>query len=231
MATNMNILAIIPARGGSKGIPRKNIKKIAGKPLIAYTIDSASNSKYVNKIIVSTEDQEIAEISKEYGSEIINRPKELANDNSPTIDAILHAIDSLEEKDYFIDIVILLQPTSPMRTEEDLDEAIELFMKNDCESVVSVCELEHSPYWSLKIENNYLKPGFGKKYFKMRRQELPTLFLPNGAIFISTPENIRTYKNFYLDKTLPYIMSSENSIDIDTELDFKLAEIVLKEKR
>ncbi|MGB9979490.1 cytidylyltransferase domain-containing protein [Methanobacterium sp.] len=225
----MNILAIIPARGGSKGVPRKNIKKIAGKPLIAYTIESAVESKHIDKVIVSTEDQEIAHISKEYGAEIIKRPEKLALDNSSTIDAIFHCLNYLKIEKYMPDIVVLLQPTSPLRTTENIDESIEFFCKKDCESVISVCEFEHSPYWSLKIENHYLKPNFGDKYFKMRRQDLPTLYLPNGAIFISNPQNLMNYESFYSKKIMPYLMSPENSIDIDSELDFKIAETILKD--
>ena len=225
----MNILAIIPARGGSKGVPRKNIKKIAGKPLIAYTIESAVKSRHINKVIVSTEDQEIAQISENYGAEVIERPEKLALDNSSTIDAIFHALNYLKMNDYIPDIVVLLQPTSPLRTTKDIDESIELFCKKDCESVISVCEFEHSPYWSLKIENNYLKPTFGEEYFKMRRQDLPASFLPNGAIFISNPQNLINYEGFYCKEIMPYLMSPESSIDIDTEMDFKIAETILKE--
>ncbi|WP_424355974.1 cytidylyltransferase domain-containing protein [Methanobacterium sp. MBAC-LM] len=225
----MNILAIIPARGGSKGVPRKNIKKIAGKPLIAHTIESAVKSKYINKVIVSTEDQEIANISKEYGAEVIERPEKLALDDSSTIDAVFHSINHLKMENYTPDVVVLLQPTSPLRTVQDIDGSIEFFCKKDCESVISICEFEHPPYWSLKIENSYLKPAFGDKYFKMRRQDLPTSYLPNGAIFISNPQNLASYESFYCKKTLPYLMSLENSVDIDTELDFKIAETILKE--
>ena len=228
MNSNLEGCAIIPARGGSKGIPKKNIKPLRGKPLISYSIEHAKKSKYINKVVVSTEDEEIAEISTEYSAEIIERPKELAKDESPTIDAIFHALAVLKTENYNPDIIILLQPTSPLRNAEDIDNAMELFLNSGCESVVSVCEVEHSPYWSLKIEDNHLKPIFGEKYLEMRRQDLPKVYMPNGAIFISTPENLRKYKSFHCPKTIPYVMPLERSVDIDKEIDFMLAELLMR---
>ena len=229
----MNILAIIPARGGSKGIPGKNIKLLAGKSLITYSIEAAIKSKYVNKVIVSTDDEEIEHISKKYGAEVIKRPNELAQDDSPTIDAVFHVINTLEKNGYFADIVVLLQPTSPLRTLEDVNKAINLFIKNKdkCDSLVSVCEFDHSPYWSLKVENGYLKPNFGEDYFKMRRQELSKLYMPNGSIFISKKQSLLKSKSFYNGNVIPYVMKVEESIDIDTILDFKFAELILGDKR
>jgi N-acylneuraminate cytidylyltransferase len=227
----MNIIALIPARGGSKGVPQKNIKNISGNPLISFSIISGLESVHINEMYVSSENRKIQEISKKFGAKIIKRPSNLAKDDSKTIDVVLHTINSLEKKKIDIDILVLLQPTSPLRTSIDIDNAIDTFINNDCESVISVSELEHSPYWSLKLKNNFLTPNFGEKYFKMRRQELPKLYSPNGAIFISTPEYLRTNKTFYSKKALPYIMPSERSIDIDTELDFKMAEMILKEQK
>lgn len=226
----MEILSIIPARGGSKGIPQKNIKVLDGMPLITYSIKSALNSRYIDKIVVSTEDVEIKDISEHFGAEIISRPTELADDDSKTIDVILHALNYLKSEDYNPKLVVLLQPTSPLRTSNDIDSAIEIFLKNDCDSVVSVCEFDHSPYWALKEENNFLTPVFGQEYLRKRRQELPRAYIPNGAIFISSPCKIRKYESFYCPKTLPYIMPLDRSVDIDSILDFKLAELILEEK-
>lgn len=222
------ILSIIPARGGSKGVPRKNIRYLAGKPLIAYSIEAALKSRYIDRTVVSTEDNEIAEIAKKYGAEVIERPVNLAKDETPTIDFVIHILEILEESSYVPDIVVLLQPTSPLRTSYDIDKAIELFVNSDCDSLVSVCELEHPPYWSLKVENGYLKPVFGEEYLKKRRQELQITYMPNGAIFISTPENLYKYRTFYTPKTINYIMPQERSIDIDEEFDFLLAEFLIK---
>ena len=122
-----------------------------------------------------------------------------------------------------------MQSTSPLRTSQDIDNAIKLFIEQDCDSVVSVCEIEHSPYWSFEIENNnYLKPIFGEEYLKKRRQELPKAYMPNGALFITTPNVLRKYKSFYCKRTVPYIMPIERSVDIDNEIDFLLAEILIK---
>ncbi len=228
----MNFLAVIPARGGSKGIPGKNIKLLAGKPLITYSIEAAFNTKLINKIVVSTDDDGIAKISKNYNSEVVMRPDELANDDSPTIDAVIHVINSLEKDGYFPDIVVLLQPTSPLRNTEDIDNCIDLFIKNKdkYDSLVSVCEFEHSPYLSLKIEEGYLKPYFGEEYLNKRRQELSKLYMPNGSIFISKKKNILKSKSFYNGNIIPYFMNTEESIDIDSFIDFKLAEIILDDK-
>jgi len=223
-----NIIALIPARGGSKGIPRKNIRLLAGKPMIAYTIEAALKSRYIDRAVVSTEDDEIAEISKRYGAEVIERPEDLAKDETPTIDVIFQVLEVLRTENYNPNIVVLLQPTSPLRKAEDIDNAIELFVNDSCESVVSVCEVEHSPYWSFKIEDKYLNPVFERKYLKMKRQDLPKVYMPNGAIYVSTPEVLCKYESFYHSKTIPYTMPPERSIDIDNEIDFMLAELVTK---
>ena len=222
------IIAIIPARGGSKGLPRKNIKTLVGKPLIAWTIEQAKSSRYIDKIIVSTEDQEIEEIAEKYGAEIIKRPKKLAMDKSITIDVIFQALKILKAENYNPDIIVLLQPTSPLRSVEDIDNAIKLFLNNNCKSVVSVCETSHSPYWCFKIEDEYLKPLFEEKYLRMRRQDLENIYKPNGAIYISTPQALYKYKTFYSNCIIPYIMPAERSIDIDNKIDFMLAELLIK---
>ncbi len=143
------IISIIPAREGSKRIPKKNLKLLDRKPLIYYTLQEALKLRYLDRIIVSTEDEEIAEVSKKHGTEVIKRPKDLARDESPTIDAILHALDFLGKDGYVPEIVVLLQPSSPLRNGQYIDNAIELFLKKNCESVVSVCEIKHPPYLGL----------------------------------------------------------------------------------
>lgn len=228
MTMKNKIVAIIPARGGSKKILRKNIKLLCGKPLVAYTIIAAKKSKYSDNFYVSTEDEEIAEISRRYGAEVIERPEELAKDETPTIDVIFHFLEILKMKNYNPDIIVLLQPTSPLRNAEDIDNAIKLFLDSDCESVVSVCEAEHPPYWSFKIEEKYLKPLFDKRYLRMRRQDLERTYIPNGAIYVSTPQTLYKYKGFYCNYNIPYIMPIERSVDIDNELDFMLAELLMK---
>jgi CMP-N-acetylneuraminic acid synthetase len=225
--TDRKILAIIPARGGSKGVPKKNIKLLNNKPLIAYTIEAALKSRYLDKIIVSTDSKEIAEVSGKYGAEIIKRPKFLSGDKAKVIDAVFHIFDTLEKEKYFFDFLVLLQPTSPLRTTKDIDEAIDLFLKEKPELLLSVYKVEPPPYWCFRIEKNYLKPIFGLKYFK-NRGGVPGAYMPNGAIYISTPKFLRKNKSFYAKKSLPYIMPKERSIDIDYPIDFMLAELLIK---
>jgi len=228
IGTIKNIIGVIPARGGSKGVMRKNVKFLCGKPLIYYTIRECFKSKHLTKTIVSTEDTEIAQIAKSFGVDVIMRPYYLAKDDTPTIDVIFHAIKKLEEKRETVDLVILLQPTSPLRTATDIDKAIELYISSSCESVISVVEAEHPPYWSLEIKNGFLKPLLGQKFLNMRRQDLPKVYFPNGAIFIARPEILKKYRSFYTNKIKPYIMPKEKSVDIDTEFDFLLAEVLMK---
>ena len=222
------ILAIIPARGGSKGLIGKNIKPLNGKPLICHTIGEAFKSKHLLRVFVSTDASSIANISKNCGAKIIDRPAELARDDSPTIDVILHVIDTLKDISNQ-DIIILLQPTSPLRNSIDIDAALEKFMKTDCDSVISMCKVEHSPYWYFRYDGEKLKPLLGDEHLKMRRQELPDVYRPNGAIYITTIKNLYKNNGFYCDNIVPYIMPRERSIDIDAEIDFKLAELLIQE--
>jgi CMP-N-acetylneuraminic acid synthetase len=228
MISKHKILAIIPARGNSKGLPQKNIKPLLNKPLISWTIQAAQKSKYLDKIVVSTDSVKIAKISVNYKTEILKRPAKLATDKSLVIKTIFNVLEQLKDRKYNPNIVVLLQPTSPFRTTADIDAAIKLFIKYRCESVIGVCEVEHSPYWHLKIERRFLKPVFSLKYLKHRRQDLPKTFRPNGSIFIASPKTIHKYKSFYTPKTIAYIMSVEKSIDIDNEQDFVLAETLAK---
>jgi len=222
------IIAIIPARGGSKGIAGKNIKSLNRNPLICHTIKEALKSSYLERVFVSTDDSIIAKTSKKCGAKIIDRPAEFAEDESPMIDAIFHTIDTIKDASDK-DIMILLQPTSPLRNAADIDKALDIFMKTDCDSVISMCKVEHSPYWCFKYEGDKFKPLFGNKGLKMRRQELPDVYRPNGAIYISTIKNIYKNNGFYCDKIVPYIMPPERSIDIDEEIDFKFAELLIQE--
>lgn len=216
------VIAIIPARGGSKGIPRKNIRTIAGKPMIAWTIEEAKKSKYLDRIIVSTDDKKTAEISRKYGAEVVMRPKELATDDSPVLDTIRYTMKKIKEKG----VVVLLQPTSPLRTYKDIDGALSAFLcDKSYNSMISVCETSKSSFVSFEIQNPYIIPIFDWTYFGKQRHDIPKTYQINGAIFI-----MRTDKGFFTDKTGYYIMPKERSIDIDDEFDFRIAEILLKER-
>lgn len=225
----MNIISIIPARGGSKGIPRKNIKLLNGKPLISYSIDASNSCSLIDDTYVSTEDAEISEISKGNNAEVIERPDELASDDSSSIDVILHVLDYLENKGELPDLFVLLQPTSPLRTSEDIEASINSFLESDCDSLVSVCELDHRSLLNFSLEDGFLVQNNNEALFNSRRQDIPTHYSLNGAIYITTPEFIRKNRSFYSDKTVPHVMSKEKSIDIDTPFDFRLAEFILNE--
>lgn len=222
------ILSIIPARGGSKGILRKNIKKLCGKPLIHYSIKAGLESTHIDRVVVSTEDKEIASVVEKYNAEVIKRPVELAQDDSLAFFTYIHVLDFLKNnEEYYPNIIVILQPTSPLRIVEDVDNAIELFMKIDCDSVIGVTE-DNEVYWSFRLKDSFLDPVFGKEFLSKNRQDLPMLYRPNGAIFVTTPQNLLKNRGFHGDKVVPYVMPSDRSVDIDTPVDFELANILME---
>jgi CMP-N-acetylneuraminic acid synthetase len=223
------ILAIIPARGGSKRLPCKNVLDLAGKPLIAWSIEVAKKSKYIDRVILSSDDTEIIAVAKEWGCDVpFARPKELAEDATRSIDVVTHALKSLEE---VYDYVILLQPTSPLRTSEDIDSAIELCLEKEATSVIGVCEMEHSPLWSNTLDESMSMDNFlDDKYNNSRSQDLPTYYRINGAFYMSRVESILEKETFFVKKDIyAFLMSQEHSVDIDTKLDFIIAKAILKE--
>jgi len=225
MYKDKTFLAIIPARGGSKRLPRKNILDLNGKPLIAYTIEAGLKSKYLDKVIVSSDDEEILSISKRYGALTIKRPDELATDTATTFDAIKHTINNTDRYDY----IVLLQPTSPLRNEKHIDEAIELLETKNADAVVSVCEMEHSPLWSNALDDSLSMSGFLKdEVLNKRSQDLEKHYRLNGAIYICKTDKLLEEKSFFLkDNIFAYIMDRKSSIDIDEEIDFKIAKFLL----
>jgi CMP-N,N'-diacetyllegionaminic acid synthase len=226
MYTNKTFLAIIPARGGSKRLPRKNVLDLCGKPLIAYTIEAALKSKYIDKVIVSSDDEEILNISKKNGADIIKRPIDLANDTATTFDAIKHTIDNFEKYDY----IVLLQPTSPLRNEKHIDEAIELLENKNADSIISVCEMDHSPLWSNTLPKNGNMNNFLRdEVLNKRSQDLEKYYRLNGAIYICKTDKLLENKSFFLkDNIFAYIMDRKSSIDIDEEIDFLFAQRVIE---
>jgi len=227
------ILAVIPARGGSKGLPGKNIKKLNGKPLIVYTIEAGLQSKYQMRIIVSTDDEKIAEISRSYGAEVpFLRPEGLAKDKTPTLPVLQHAIRFLNTKEnYFPDIILLLQPTSPLRKAKHIDEAMDLFFRENPDSVVSLCKVKDSPYSIKKIEKNGIViPFINTDEEYTRRQDLPELYKLNGAIYLMGVDIIMKENKILGDNTKAYIMKEKDSIDVDTEVDFVLAGIIMRKQ-
>lgn len=222
------VLAIIPARGGSKGVPRKNIRELAGKPLIAWTIEEAKKSKYISKLILSSEDEEIIEVAKKYGCEVpFVRPKELAVDNTPGIDPVLHAISMCPGFEY----VVLLQPTSPLRSVEDIDGCIMKILESNAEFCVSVSNADKSPYWMFTLNNEKLVPVIPQEQIISTRQGLPKSYVINGAVYVAKIDSLKKTKSFLTDSTFSYIMLNETSMDIDTMLDFKICEYLLMNQK
>lgn len=224
------MLAVIPARSGSKGVPSKNIKELAGKPLIVYTIEAALYSNIFEKVIVSTDSDKIADIAKENGAEIpFMRPKEISGDLVSSDEVVLHAIDFYRQKEIEFDSVCKLQPTSPLRTAEHIKQAYHMFMERKADFVVSVCECEHSPMWSGILDGNLSMENFIRDEVKRAcRQELPLFYRLNGAIYMGKTSSFYENKSFIGKNGFAYIMEQENSIDIDSQLDFAMAEVILR---
>ena len=225
MYKNKTFLAITPARGGSKRLPRKNVLDFNGKPLISWTIEASLESEYVDNIVVSSDDEEILNISKKYGASIIKRPNELASDMATTFDAIRHTVDNIEKYSY----IVLLQPTSPLRTAKDIDNAIKLLEEKNADAIVSVCEMEHSPLWSNTLDESLSMENFlSSTVLNKRSQDLENYYRLNGAIYICRTESFLEEKSFLLKENIfAYVMSREHSVDIDEEIDFKIAEALL----
>ena len=232
----MKILTIIPARGGSKGIKLKNLSKINGKPLVAFSIEHSLASKLINRTIVSTDNEEIAKVSEEYGAEIpIFRSKELAGDHILDLPVFEHMLTYLkEEENYEPEIVVHLRPTSPYRKVKWVDSAIKLLIKNtSADSVRSVSEPSQHPYRVFEIKNKYLFPLMHERHpepYLLRRQDLPKMYYYNCVIDVTKPSTIFNKKSMTGDKMLPYIMKPEDSIDIDKPMDLEFAKFFLKNR-
>ena len=230
----MKILAIIPVRGGSKGIPGKNIKLLGGKPLLAYTSELALQSKYLTEVIVSTEDEPIGEVAKSLGVQVpFMRPMALAQDDTPTIDVLIHALEWYKNQTIFFDAVCLLQVTSPIRTLEFLDKAIEKFMASDCDSLVSVQKVpqEYNPHWTFEVnEEGNLKIATGEAEIIPRRQELPTAYHRDGSIYITKTDVLLKEHSLY-GKSTAFIESDPDFyVNIDTMEDWEKAEAMIQNK-
>ena len=223
---NKTFLAIIPARGGSKRLPRKNLLDLCGKPLIAWSIEAALKSKYISKVIVSSDDEEILNIAKEYKADFIKRPDELASDTATTFDALKHTLENVEKYDY----VVLLQPTSPLRSEKHIDEAIELLKEKNADAIISVCEVEHSPLWSNTLDENLDMSNFLRdEVLNKRSQDLSKYYRLNGAIYICKTDKLLQNKGFFLKENIyAYKMNKKHSVDIDEEIDFIIAEKLMQ---
>ncbi|MCQ2081493.1 MAG: acylneuraminate cytidylyltransferase family protein [Lachnospiraceae bacterium] len=229
MYKDKKILALIPARGGSKGIPNKNITDLAGKPLIAYSIDACKGSRFVDDIVVSTDSEKIATITRTFGAEVpFMRPEELAMDTSKTLDAVLHAVSELKKQGREYDSIVLIQPTQPLRTSEDIDGAIDTYYINSEQDVVSVCEVSEHPLLMRTLKEGVLVPLLDKSS-TCRRQDMDKYYKVNGCVYVNSVNNLNENTSFN-DNLIPYVMDRSHSIDIDEPADLKYAEVVITGK-
>ena len=236
MINDFKVLAVIPARSGSKGLPGKNIKELCGKPLIAWSIDAAKESKYIDKIVVSTDSEEIADIGRKYGAEVpFMRPAELARDTTSTYEVLEHVILILQEMGDCYHFMVLLEPTSPLREVSDIDNSLETLVNNfkRAESIAGVCELEAThPDFLIGINSDGFLMPYLKKDFSgiSRRQDLSKLYFLEGTIYASTIEALFKYKGFYHEKALAYIVPKWKAFEVDDLVDFLCIETILKNK-
>ena len=231
MINGEKVLAVIPARAGSKRLPNKNILMLNEKPLLAWSIEAGLKSKYVDRVIVSTDEIGISEIAKDWGAEVpFLRPPELSNDTATTVDTILHAINQTEKENEKFDYILLLQPTSPLRTSAHIDDSIELLIERSADSVIGVTKVSHPIEWTNTLPENLSMDNFiSRDAYFTRSQDFTQRYQINGAIyFIKKSKLIESGRMISDDQSIAYIMDRHSSIDIDDEFDFLLAETVFK---
>lgn len=224
-------LAIIPARGGSKGIPKKNITLVAGKPLIAWTIEEAKKSGYFSQIIVSSDNEEILAVAKKFGAKTLKRPTELASDTAQAESVLTHALRSVQVNGVLPPLTVYLQPTSPLRTAKHLKNAINLFSEKKADTLISVCRIDNKLLKAfVTTPDGYLSGISNNNYATTNRQQLPAVYLPNGAIYILKSQNFLNCPRFFGEKTVPFIMTPEESIDMDYPEDITAIEAEFKKR-
>ena len=229
MYKNKTFLAIIPARAGSKRLPNKNILDLAGKPMIVWTIEAAKASKYIDTIVVTSDSSTILKIANELSVGIVERPEVLASDTASTFDVVQHAVGHLKKR---FDYIILLQPTSPLRSEKHIDEAIELLIKKNANAIISVCKTSHTPNWSNTLPKNGSLANFlNSESVNKRSQDYDEFYRLNGAIYICKIESLLKNKSLFLRESIfAYIMNRKSSIDIDESIDLDLCKCYLEHK-
>ena len=228
----MDILGVITARGGSKRIPRKNLRLLRGKPLIQYTVEAALQSKLLTRVVVSSEDEEIMGLSRRLGAEVpFRRPEELATDEATSVAVLVHAVDFMEKQGFHPEIVVLLEPTSPLRLAEDIDNALRKHIETGADTVVSVTMTDHwHPIRAKKIEDDVLYDYCLEEKEVRRRQDLRPAYFRNGCYYSVKRDILMNEHKLYGKTVRPYIMPHERSIEIDEEIHFKLAELLLSER-
>lgn len=228
MYMNKSFLAIIPARSGSKGIIDKNIKELNNKPLLAYTIDACVKSKIFDDIIVSTDSKKYAQIAENYGAIVpFLRPKELSTDTAASNNVILHVLEKLKESGKLYDYFVLLQPTSPLRNENHIIESVNKLLKYDANSIVSICEVDHSSNLKIVLDSNARLDFLFDDTKQIRRQDMKKEYRINGAIYSCKTNYFSRYKSFYREKSYPYIMDKISSIDIDDIYQFEFVKFII----
>jgi len=225
----IKMIAIIPARGGSKGLPRKNIIEIGGKPLIVWTIEAAKASKNIDRIIVTSDDDEILRIAKENGVEVLKRPDKFSTDTARAENVLAHALKFAQKNGGLPELVIYLQPTSPLRKAKHIDAAFDLLKKMKGDALISVTNADNKLLKALLVTDHKgcLITASRKDFRTFNRQELPLVYVPNGAIYIMKSKNCLRLPRFHGKKTIPFIMSSEESIDVDSKEDLEIIEKLL----
>ncbi len=232
MKRKFEILTLIPARAGSKGIKNKNLVELEGKPLIVYTIEAAVKSQFVQEIYISTDSKEIAATGEPFGIHVQRlRPPELATDGAKSMDVFMDAIHYYESMGKFFSHILILQPTSPLRTSEDIDNAVRLMMEKQANAIVSVCKNTEHPWLSNTLPDDFCMKDFIRpEVVHKNRQEMPVFYRLNGAIYLVSVDYLKKHKTFYGPKTFAYVMPLERSVDIDEPVDLLLAAQLLKIK-
>ena len=232
MINGKSVVAIIPARGGSKGLPQKNILPLSDKPLIAWSIEVGKESKYIDKLIISTDDKKIADVAESYRCEVpFIRPENLSSDEAPTIDVLIHAYKYFTENNEIYDYLILLEPTSPLRDSNDIDAAMEMLDSNreKADSIVGVAKVEAThPVFDVRInDGGLIEPYATENFSTFRRQEIEDLYHFEGSLYISDTKVLLKEKTFYHERTLPYIVPRWKSLEIDEMVDIITAEAII----
>jgi len=224
----MNVLAIVPARGGSKGVPRKNLRLLGAKPLIAYTIETALQSKAITDLITTSDDDEILQVAESYGSMTIKRPPEYAMDATKMPPVVKHVIEARRKQLIEYDTIILLQPTCPFRLTKDIDTALHMIDRGEAESVISVCDVGDKHPARMYENKNWLLSAFMPEWEKENRQNLPKLYHRNGLIYALKRSLFEEQQTFFIQNSKPLVIPSERAINIDEEFDFMMAEFLMK---
>lgn len=234
MINSKSVLALVTARGGSKGLPGKNLRPLLGKPLIAWSIEHGLASRYVDDVVVSTDDEGIASAARAHGAQLpFMRPAELASDTATSVDVILHAVDTLAGEGRRYDLLVLLEPTSPLREPADIDRALETLLANpQAESIVGVAKVESGhPAFLLRRDGDFLAPYSQQEFGAKRRQDISELFFLEGTVYVSWVESLRRRRGFYHERTLPHIVPKYKSFEIDDITDFVVVEALMAARR